>query len=120
LHFPKIRFVIPHFGAGMLRETLMVADLCANVYVDTSSSNRWMAYEALDLRDVFNRTLSVVGPERVLFGSDSSFFPRGWHAEIFKNQSTALYELGIPQQTAEQIFSANFDRLFPARTAGPA
>ena len=32
LHFPKIRFVVPHFGAGLLREALMLADLCPNVY----------------------------------------------------------------------------------------
>ena len=111
LHFPQIRFVVPHFGAGLFREALMLADLCPNVYLDTSSSNRWMNYEGVDLRAVFRRALDVIGIERLLFGTDSSFFPRGWHAEILKEQATALYELGLNQQQAEQILRFNLERL---------
>ena len=44
LAFPDVPVVIPHFGAGFLRETLMAADLAANVHVDTSSSNGWTKY----------------------------------------------------------------------------
>lgn len=112
LHFPKIRFIIPHFGAGMFRETLMLADLCPNVFLDTSSSNRWMLYEHLDLRDVYRRAIDVVGVERILFGTDSSFFPRGWHSAIFEAQAKALYELGLEQAQAEQILRLNLESLF--------
>lgn len=75
LEFPDVRFVIPHFGAGYFREALMVADLCPNVYLDTSSSNSWLHYQAgkITLADVFRRTLDVIGPSRILFGST----PRG-------------------------------------------
>jgi hypothetical protein len=111
LHFPKIRFVVPHFGAGLLRETLMLADLCPNVYLDTSSTNRWMSYEGLDLRTVYRRSLDVVGAGRLLFGSDSSFFPRGWNEEIFRQQTTALYELGIEREEAFQILHTNLEVL---------
>src|SRR5271166_3713832 len=45
LAFPKLRFVIPHFGAGYFREALMLCDLCPNVYLDTSSSNSWTRYQ---------------------------------------------------------------------------
>ena len=76
---PQVPIIIPHFGAGMFREALMVADLCPNVHLDTSSSNAWMRYTpGLTLTDVFRTALDVVGPERLLFGTDSSFFPRGW------------------------------------------
>ena len=112
LHFPQIRFIIPHFGAGLLRETLMLADLCPNVYLDTSSSNRWMSYESLDLRTVYRRTLDVIGYERLLFGTDSSFFPRGWHSTIFEAQVKVLYELGLDAEQAQQILGSNLDRLF--------
>jgi len=111
LHFPKIRFVVPHFGAGLLRETLMLADLCPNVYLDTSSSNHWMLYEGLDLRTVFRRSLDAVGAGRLLFGSDSSFFPRGWNEEIFRQQTTALYELAIEREDASRIFQTNLETL---------
>ncbi len=115
LRFPQIRFVIPHFGAGLLRETLMVADLCSNVYVDTSSSNRWMQYEGLNLVSVFRRVIDVLGPGRLLFGTDSSFFPRGWHAEILWQQSSALYEIGLNREQAEQIFCHNLEGVLAPR-----
>jgi hypothetical protein len=114
LRFPQLRFVMPHFGAGYLREALMLCDLCPNVHLDTSSSNSWMRYEEahLDLRTVFRRVLDVVGPQRVLFGTDSSFFPRGWNAAIFETQSKALYEIGVTEDVARQVFHDNLVRLF--------
>jgi hypothetical protein len=114
LRFSQLRFVVPHFGAGYLREALMLCDLCPNVYLDTSSSNSWMRYEEahLDLRNVFRRALDVVGPQRLLFGTDSSFFPRGWNASIFETQSKALYEIGVNEEAARQILHDNLVRLF--------
>lgn len=111
--FPKVNFVIPHFGAGLWRETLMAAELCPNIYIDTSSSNKWMRYEAadLDLRKVFERTLAVVGPHRLLFGTDSSFFPRGWNAEILDMQIDALGKLGMINADVTPIFGGNLSRL---------
>lgn len=117
LHFPRVRFIVPHFGAGLFREALMLADLCPNVWLDTSSSNRWMQYEGLDLRTIFGRALDLLGPQRLLFGTDSSFFPRGWQAGIFEQQATALYELGLDKEAAEQVFYTNLERLFEERTA---
>jgi uncharacterized protein len=113
LRYPQIRFVVPHFGAGYFREALMLAHLCPNVYLDTSSSNRWMSYDAseLDLRTVFRRALDVVGTKRLLFGSDSSFFPRGWVTDVFRDQSKALYELGLSEDDARLIFGENLVHL---------
>ena len=59
VRYPRVPFIVPHFGAGYLREALMLADLCPNVYLDTSSSNSWMRYEGLDLRTVFRRALDT-------------------------------------------------------------
>ena len=122
LRFLKLPFIVPHFGAGLLREALMLADLCPNVYLDTSSGNGWMRYEGLDLKAVFTRALAVAGPERLLFGSDSSFFPRGWHKAIFESQLAALAAAGAGEAAAHAVFGGNFDRLFPVRLpagAGP-
>jgi predicted TIM-barrel fold metal-dependent hydrolase len=111
MRYPSVPIVIPHFGAGYFREALMLADLCPNVYLDTSSSNQWMKYEHLDLRQVFRRALEVVGPNRLLFGTDSSFFPRGWHHQIFEEQARVLYELNVGEQDARSIFSENLLRI---------
>ena len=111
---PHVPFIIPHFGAGLLHEALLVADLCANVHLDTSSTNRWMAYHpSLTLDAVFRQALQVVGPERMLFGSDSSFFPRGWNAPVYSAQVSALESEGVDEGVRRRIFAGNFDRLFP-------
>jgi uncharacterized protein len=109
--FTKTSFIIPHFGAGMFREALMLADLCPNVYLDTSSTNSWMKYEALGLQEVFKRALAVAGPERLLFGTDSSFFPRGWNAQVFETQVKALAEIGASSEQAAKIFGGNLQQL---------
>ena len=112
--FPTVPIIVPHFGAGFFREALMLADLCGNVILDTSSSNGWIRYHpGLTLAAVFKQALAVLGPERLMFGSDSSFFPRGWVTEIFEQQSAALQEAGASAAVRDQIFSDTFERLFP-------
>ena len=111
--FPQVPIIIPHFGAGLFRETLMAADTARNIYIDTSSSNGWIRYHAaLTLPDVFRRSLDVVGPDRLLFGTDSSFFPRGWQRGVFDLQKTALESIGADDTTQQKIFGGNFDKLF--------
>jgi predicted TIM-barrel fold metal-dependent hydrolase len=115
VRYPSVPILIPHFGAGLFREALMVADLCPNVLLDTSSSNGWMKYQSPEttLARVFKQALAVAGAERPVFGTDSSFFPRGWVADVFQRQSAALQEAGADERVKQQIFGGNFDRLFP-------
>ena len=111
LRYSSVPFIVPHFGAGMFREALMLADLCPNVYLDTSSSNSWMRYEGLDLVTVLRRALDVVGPKRLLFGTDSSFFPRGWQQGIFDAQCAALQTIGVNANDAALILGKNLERI---------
>jgi len=111
--FPSVPIVIPHFGAGFLREALMLADLCPNVFLDTSSSNGWIRYNpGLTLDTVFQQTLAVVGPDRLLFGTDSSFFPRGWVTGVRDQQLAVLERLGVSEEITVKIMGRNFDALF--------
>jgi len=114
LSHPRVPIIVPHFGAGLFREALMVGDLCPNVLFDTSSSNGWVKYHpGLTLAAVFRQALAVVGPDRLLFGSDSSFFPRGWVKDVYEQQSSALEEIGASAEVRDKIFGGNFDRVFP-------
>ena len=70
-----------------------------------------MKYEDLDLVTVFRRTLNAIGSQRIVFGTDSSFFPRGWHRAIFDKQVEALSTIGISAEDANRIFNANFETL---------
>jgi len=115
LAFPTVPFIIPHFGAGLLREALMAADTCRNIHLDTSSSNGWTRYTpGLTLDAAFKATLAVVGASRLLFGTDSSFFPRGWQKGIYETQNRIVESAGITAADAALIFGGNFERLFPA------
>ncbi|MGE3840120.1 MAG: amidohydrolase family protein [Vicinamibacterales bacterium] len=111
---PSLPIIVPHFGAGLFRELLMLADLCPNVVADTSSSNRWLRYHPrLSLRDVFEQALAVLGPRRILFGTDSSYFPRGWQRAIYEEQGRLLDELAVSDADRNGILADNFNRLFP-------
>jgi predicted TIM-barrel fold metal-dependent hydrolase len=114
LRFPSLPIIVPHFGAGMFREALMLAELCPNVYLDTSSTNSWIRFTpGLTIEQVFQTALSVAGPDRLLFGTDSSFFPRGWNGEVHSAQQTALGAIGASGDVRAGIFGGNFNRLFP-------
>jgi hypothetical protein len=114
LGFPHVPVIIPHFGAGFFRETLMALDQCPSLHVDTSSSNSWTKFHpGLTLQDVFRQALSIAGADRVLFGSDSSFFPRGWQRPVYDAQLRLLEDLGLGHADREKVFHRNFDRLFP-------
>jgi uncharacterized protein len=114
LRYPGVPIIIPHLGAGLLREALMLADLCPNVHLDTSSSNGWIKYHpGLTLEHAFAQALAVVGPRRLLFGTDSSFFPRGWQQGIYDTQRQIWTSLGLADRDLEAIMGGNFDRLFP-------
>jgi predicted TIM-barrel fold metal-dependent hydrolase len=115
LRHSHVPIIIPHFGAGLFREALMVADLCPNILFDTSSSNGWIKYEpGLTLSAVFRQALAVAGPDRLLFGTDSSFFPRGWVNDVYARQSSALDDIGASDAVRAKIFGENFERVFPA------
>jgi len=113
---PGINFVIPHFGAGYFREALMLGDLAPNVHMDTSGTNSWIKYSlpGITLKDVFRKALEVYGPKRLLFGSDSSYFPRGWNRAVFDEQVAILRELGVDEEAAQAVFGGNLKRLTAA------
>jgi predicted TIM-barrel fold metal-dependent hydrolase len=113
LGFPQVAVIVPHFGAGFFREALMAADQCPTIHLDTSSSNNWIRFDGgQSLEGVFRSALAVLGPSRLLFGSDSSFFPRGWQAGIYEEQQRIMGSLGVSIDDRNAIFAGNFERLF--------
>ena len=92
----------------------MAADQCPNIHLDTSSSNSWMKYHpGLTLEGVFRQALAVVGPDRLMFGTDSSFFPRGWQKPVYDAQVAALAAIAVTADDRAKILGGNFERLFP-------
>ena len=47
------------------------------------------------------RALDVVGPQRLLFGTDSSYFPRGWNYAIFEAQTAGSHAWRVTREAGE-------------------
>jgi len=117
--FPDLNFVIAHFGAGFFRELLLLQYQADNIYMDSSGSNSWMRYLPydLDIRKIFERAISTGGAEKVIFGTDSTFFPRGFRINILEQQYEAVRSLSegpdaiVSEEDIDAIFRGNILRL---------
>lgn len=111
--FPEVTFVIPHFGCAWERETLQLCWACPNVCVDTSGSLQWIRWVPgeVTIKYLFRKFYETVGPARILFGSDSSWFPRGFARRYLQDQFRDCVDLGMPDEHLQLIFGANAARL---------
>jgi len=113
--FSDVNFICPHFGCGTLTHLLKETAGIKNLYLDTSSSNDWIKRcpEFAGLENVFKTALDskTFGPERILFGSDSTVFPRGWRKEIYQTQTEIIESLGLSKNEAELVMHKNSERI---------
>ena len=111
--FPHVTFVIPHFGCAWERETLQLCWACPNVCVDTSGSLQWIRWVPGDvtIKYLFRKFYETVGPTRIIFGSDSSWFPRGFARRYLQDQFRDCVDLGMPDEHLQLIFGGNAARL---------
>ena len=114
IRYPSVKMIIPHFGAGYFRETLMLGAQCPNVFVDTSSANGWLKLQPfpLDLKTIFEKTLLAFGPERILFGTDSGSLPRGYRDHILKAQMDVCASLDLSGNDMANIFGRNAMKVY--------
>jgi hypothetical protein len=111
--FPNLKFIVPHLGSGLFRELLMLADQAPNVYTDTSGIGGWAKY--LDGNPtraaVIRQAVEVMGAGRLLFGTDSTFFPRGWRRDVFDQQLAVFAEAKLSAEDVALILGGNLERL---------
>jgi predicted TIM-barrel fold metal-dependent hydrolase len=112
--FPDVEFVVPHFGCAWIRETLQLCWACRNVNIDTSGSNQWVRWVDGDwtVKKLFRKYIETIGAGRIIFGSDSSYFPRGFAIRYLQDQIRDCRELGLTHEQLQQIFGGNAARLF--------
>ncbi|NMP22914.1 amidohydrolase family protein [Sulfobacillus harzensis] len=111
--FPEIPIVIPHFGAGYWGDLLQLGWAHENVHVDTSGSNqwiRWMPYP-LTLESLLQKAYETFGPDRIIFGSDSSYFPRGFAVRYVQDLIRAARYNGMPDADLQKILYDNAWRI---------
>lgn len=115
--FPNMKIIIPHFGCGYVFETLNLCWACPNVFIDTSGSNqwmRWMPYE-VSLESLFRKYRETIGPERIIFGTDSSWFPRGFTSAYLDEQLRAMIYTGFSSDDIDKVLYDNIAQLLRIR-----
>jgi uncharacterized protein len=111
--FPTVPFIVPHLGCGYPKELLQLCWGAGNVYVDTSSNHEWLKIlpERLSLAELLGRFRESIGAERILFGTDSAWFPRGFARAYLDAQLEAFAELGLSEEERRLILHDNAARL---------
>jgi len=61
----------------------------------------------IDLKGVFRKAIETVGPDRIIFGSDSSYFPRGFTVQYLMEQVKACQAIGLEKDGIDKIFYKN-------------
>ncbi len=72
----------------------------------------------LTLADLFRKFAQTIGPERILFGSDSAHFPRGLVRAYYDEQTRIAGQLGLSAADRHLIFAGNAARLLGLQAAG--
>lgn len=110
---PDLAFVVPHFGSGCFEELLELGAACPNVYTDTAGSNGWILGHdpPLSLAEVFAATRDAFGAHRILFGSDSGVFPRGYRSDVLHAQIETMRAAGFTDSERDGVLGGNLERL---------
>ena len=93
--YPQGQFVMAHFGA-QFEHGLRAIEHCKNVAVDYSGS--------INEKGAYEMALDILGPERVLFGTDLP------GADYYVNAGRVL-ELDVDDALKQQIFAGNIERI---------
>jgi predicted TIM-barrel fold metal-dependent hydrolase len=115
--FPHMPIIIPHFGCGYVFETLNLCWACPNVFVDTSGSNQWMRWMPypIDLAALFRKYRETVGASRIIFGTDSSWFPRGFAEAYLDDQVREMYDTGYSADEVDAVLYRNIAALLKVK-----
>ena len=59
------------------------------------------------LEDLFRKFYETIGPERIVYGSDSSWFPRGYSIRYLQEQIRACRFMNMSHDDLQKIFGGN-------------
>lgn len=112
--FPRLNFIVAHFGAGFFREVCLLGFHNKNIFLDTSGTNNWREFmpEIIPLEEVFRRAVGIYSAERILFGTDSLLRPgAGYRGPIKDEQMAIVKRIGISESEQALIMGGNAERL---------
>jgi hypothetical protein len=98
---PEIPFILAHWGGGFFFYELMpeVANAAGNVFYDTAASP--FLYRPL----IYSLALKILGPDRILFGSDYPLLtPQRYFSEMAEARLSAPVQARIQGLNAKRLF----------------
>lgn len=106
--FPRMKVQIAHMGRDktgsvpFMLEVLEAMRPYENVVFDTST---------VRIPEVVAQAVNLIGPDRILYGSDFPFFmDKDGTEDIMEAQIQHILRAGLPEYQQELIFSGNFER----------
>jgi predicted TIM-barrel fold metal-dependent hydrolase len=95
-----MRVILAHWGGGFFFYELMpeIAAVCQGVYYDTAAS------PFLYTKKIYKTAIDIIGPQRILFGSDYPLIP----PQRYKQE---MQEAGVGAKDLEAILEGNAQRL---------
>ena len=98
--FPELRIVCAHWGGGLPFYALMpeVSAALSDVFFDTAAS------PFLYRSQIFKQVVDILGPDKVLFGSDYPLIPQS-------RPIAEIHSLDLPEGVKEKILGGNAQRL---------
>ncbi len=98
--FPQVDWILSHWGGGLLFYELMpeVAEACRRVYYDSAAS------PFLYLPRIYVMAVRLVGPQRILFGTD---FPLMGYRRALED----LEKAGLDEESKRAVTGGNLERL---------
>jgi predicted TIM-barrel fold metal-dependent hydrolase len=99
-NFPELKIVLAHWGGGLPFFELMpeIREACRNVYYDTAASTYLYSF------DIFPAAVRLVGPKRILWGTD---YPLLSQAKFLGRVRAA----GLGEDALDAILGGNAQRL---------
>jgi predicted TIM-barrel fold metal-dependent hydrolase len=71
---------------------------------------RWTPYD-LSWEYLFRKYRETIGPERIIFGTDSNAFPRGFVKRYLDEQVRAMLYVGFTEQEIDRVLYLNAQEL---------
>ncbi len=110
--FPHIKIQIAHMGRGSINQLDFIFEVMAafkgydNVFYDTST-----------IRDcrILEKSVNLIGPERILYGSDFPFSMENTEEDIIEKQISHVLKSKISDDAKERILGGNFKNLIAKR-----
>ncbi|MGQ9632038.1 MAG: amidohydrolase family protein [bacterium] len=119
LHFPKVKFALAHIGWPWTDECIATAGRF-RAAVGWDNLERWQMY--IDItpgtppiyrKDALARAISYVGPDRLIYGSDSARpeDPNSYMRVLERDRRLFREELNLPSEDEGKIMGGNLVRL---------